>query len=201
MEQKDFSFSNFFSSPGCFLNIGANSGMDTTYELLLNGWRGIYVDSNPFAFMDLHKRVQPYLDKVSFINSLAVPNKHDTSVTLFTSPYNHGMSSILPDWFGAQGNITSESFKHLIELKSKAFKVEELFDIIGYDIDYINIDTEGLCSELVMDLPIEKLSRLKVIEYETSTPSSREFLNTYGFGLFVKKINWIMVRGGVSSLT
>ena len=75
--------------------------------------------------------------------------------------------------------------------------ISDFFNIVGFDFDFINIDTEGLSLYILKNLPYNKLQKVKMIcvEFDHKENIILQFVAKYGFRLLHKTAeNLILVR-------
>ncbi len=183
---------NFFKDrKGSFLDIGAYNGkaFSNTHQLALNGWTGVCVEPSPVPLKDLR-----------------LLYKDNPGIKIL--PVGIGLKKGIYPFFDTNGDaISSFDGSHVKKWQSKnvpfntlhveVITPDELFNIVGYDFDFINIDTEGWNWQLLQKLPFNQLINLKMIcvEYDNSFNEMMMFLNRNGFKLYYKNDeNVIAVR-------
>lgn len=159
---------------GRFLDIGANDGitLSNTYALALQGYSGVCLEPSPRIYPKL---VELYKDNTLIIPLQVALATYDGTITFYDSD-GEGVSSTV------EGNVERygcKSTKCIVECLSS----ESIFDSIGYDFDFISLDTELTNFELLQVLPFDKLKDLKLIcvEHDSKQVEIKEFLKQYGF--------------------
>ena len=177
---------------GTFLDIGAYDGktFSTTYPLVLKGWAGVCVEPSPSVFSVLQKFYQdnPNITTLQY----AVTNK--TGKVVF---YDSG------------GDLISTISKAHVELWRKkagvrfrkievdSLSVTDLFNLVGYDFDFINLDVEGTNLSVLSQFPFGKLKKMKMlcVEFDHQADEMIEMTKPYGYTLYHKTSeNLILVR-------
>jgi FkbM family methyltransferase len=149
--------SEFFDGvTGKFLSIGANNGLDQTYELLIKGWTGVYCEPDPFACAKLIETTKNFKDQVTILNCAITPTGGVTE--FFLALGNSFVSSLSLDWID---NHVKNSTTQKIITHSLAFsQVLAMFD---YDFDYIQTDTEGYDIQIIESLDWSLVPTCKMI--------------------------------------
>jgi len=179
-------------STGRFLDIGAFDGQcfSTTRALALKGWGGVCVEPSPSALPALRKRYED--SKIVHILDTAI---YETS----------GMV----DFFDSGGDmISSVNTDHVEKWKAKAgckftkiqvpcLSVNDLFEKVGYDFNFISLDVEGTNFEIISKFPFDKLQATKMIcvEFDHQQKAITELMSPFGYVLLHRTSeNLIMTR-------
>jgi FkbM family methyltransferase len=187
----------FKNSTGKFLEIGANIGKNGTgWQLLQNNWEGVYCEPDPVACADLMKniRISNFIDKTLVVNGAI------TSTIKLSSFYcainRSAISSLDSTWPNKQPMPGCADVK-LQKILTNTITLNVLFDAIGYDFEFISIDTEGTDVELINSMDLSLFPKLKLISTEANftvayymyscgfVPYAKTASNTY----FVNKYN------------
>lgn len=163
---------------GTFLDIGAYDGINfsNVYKLVTLGWNGTCIEPSPSVFPNLKNNYANY------------PN-----INLFNLAVSDKSGDI--DFYDSNGDaISSFSKEHKIKweknwnskftkVKVKSITVSQLFDLTGYDFDFINLDVESLNYSIFTKIPFEKLNNLKLIciEHDGKTTEIKNILKKFNF--------------------
>jgi hypothetical protein len=123
------------------------------------GWQGINIDINPTA-IDLFNIVRP--KDVNICTT--IDNKKKT----FDIFYDHPFSPVNTLDVKFYQNLKHTFFKKMIKLSVKSKSIKEILKIskIDKNIDFINIDAEGMDYNILKQICIKKL-KPKLISIET----------------------------------
>jgi FkbM family methyltransferase len=154
---------NFFKDHvGNFLVIGAANGIDQSWNLLKSGWNAVYCEPDPVACKYLLETTHPWSDQVTIVNSAI--NTTGGLTPFHVSP-TVGLSSVCP-----LPGIDSR------EIITNSIAISDLFEFIGYNFDYVQIDAEGLDHQLITAMDWAKLVNCKMICIETGMWSWQHLL-------------------------
>jgi FkbM family methyltransferase len=154
---------NFFKDHvGNFLVIGAANGIDQSWNLLKSGWNVVYCEPDPVACKYLLETTQPWSDQVTIVNSAI--NTTSGLTPFYVSP-TVGLSSVCP-----LPEIDSR------EIIINSIAISDLFEFIGYNFDYVQVDVEGLDHQLITAMDWNKLANCKMICIETGLKSWQHLL-------------------------
>ncbi len=165
---------------GSFLDIGAwdGKGFSNTYRLAELGWKGVCVEPSPFVFPKLLENHVANGDRITCVNAAVSAIK----------------SALIP-WYDSGGDAISttnpahkKKWEEGWKVAYKTFwiyimPVEKLFDIFGFDFQFINIDVESANIELFRFLPWRALTKTKVIcvEHDCYQNEMSQIAGPYGF--------------------
>jgi FkbM family methyltransferase len=156
---------------GCFHPIGYSN----TYIFYQRGWRGIAIDPNP----GMRSEWQRYRPKDIFLN-FAI-SKAPGEKTYLINGRNPEMNTIVDD-----DRISQFDPKKYTVSSCKALPLREILDrhLNGRKIDFLNIDCEGMDTEILETNDFEKY-RPFMIAIEDSTISAdtkiNQFLQNVGY--------------------
>jgi FkbM family methyltransferase len=165
---------------GRFLDIGAYDGktFSNTRQLALAGWRGVLVEPSPSLHKVLKKR---YPDESRF----QIVKKGIGSSRGILPFYNFGGDAVSS--FDKDHAILWEEKgkRSYTTLQIEVITVEDLLNQVGFDFDFINVDTEGWSWDILKTLPFDKLHHLRLIcvEYDNRDIEIREFMGPRGWNL------------------
>ena len=148
---------------GKFLDVGAFDGknLSNTYRLAELGWSGVCVEPSPTVFVGLMKNHAEHTN-VALINC-AIALKRE-----------------LVQFYDSNGDAVGTISESHRQLWSSAVKFrpiaistitwDDLFLFTGREIQFLNLDVEGLNMQLFKNLDLNKLPALKAmcIEHETN---------------------------------
>ncbi len=182
-DEETYILDHFKGSTGTFLDLGAYDGVmfSNTRQLALNGWRGVCVEPSPTV---LPKLLELYKD----------------SDKIKVLPYAVGDTTEQKTFYDSNGDaVSSLDTKHVkvwekgsnvkfSPVQVECLTVSDLLDKIGFDFDFINIDTEGISFYILKQLPFDKLSKLQMIcvEYDGKDGDIAEYVKQYGFSVLHK---------------
>lgn len=175
------------SDPGRFLDIGAADGicMSNTYALYLKGWTGMAVEPSRSLFIALAQNV-PRLMRVNTAIGLGngLETFYDSGGDLIST-----LDTAHRDLWAAQG----------VKYEPTIVTVEtwDVLLIGDYDFDFLNLDVEGTNIELMKQIPLPLVQRLKLacIEFDGDVAAVRQFFEPHGFKLLHQTgENMIMAR-------
>lgn len=176
---------------GRFLDIGAHDGQtfSTTRQLALQGWGGVCVEPSPSVFPALQKRYQ----NNPKIQTLEYAVSDITGVIDFWDSDGDLVSSI------NQEHIRAWAAKgwHFKKTQVNTLTVPALFELVGYDFNFINLDVEGTNLNVFSQFPFAKLEKTKMIcvEFEHKEQQMLELTKSYGFRLLHKTPeNLLLIR-------
>ncbi len=184
--------SNFFTGyTGKFLVIGANDGLDQTFSLLENGWKGYYCEPNPISCAKLIENTQKFNDNVTIINSAITPTSKITD--FFISIDDSTFSSLDPTWLKNHGMSTQ------CKIITNTIKFQDLLITIGTDFDLIVIDVEGIDIELCQSINWNQFNKCKMLSLEAGPAVIKQVYQEGNFILthqtstnsFYKKIKYL----------
>lgn len=181
--EQDFILSYFKDFKGTFLDIGAFDGieMSNTLRLLELGWSGISVEASPSTFARLEKNYEIRdLHHCKLIQKALVPNYWTKDLIFYESynDFNTGSRTIGLGTFSKEHLKKYHWISDIRESKVKTIKTKDFFEIYGTEFDFISIDVEELNFELVLDIPWDKFSNLKLICVEGDVENHR-FINFF----------------------
>lgn len=153
---------------GNFLVIGAANGIDQSRGLLERGWNVVYCEPDPVACGHLLKTTDKWKKQVTIINSAVTPGT-DGLIKFFVSELT-GLSGVAPSAYENR------------EILTNAVSINNLFNTIGYNFDYIQIDAEGLDNDLVKAMNWSLIPQCKMLCIEAGWSSWNHLLN-YGYVL------------------
>jgi FkbM family methyltransferase len=145
---------------GRFLDIGAYDGvtLSNTRALARAGWTGVLVEPSPFAFVSL---AQLYKDQpdITLVNA-AITLKHQFQL-IHCSPLAP-LSTLEKSAFQTQAKNTPS----WIDFYLPTLSVENLLGLIGPDIDFLSLDTEGSSADLLSPILERCDPALVCVEHE-----------------------------------
>ena len=163
---------NYFAEihNGKFLIVGAQGGDDFSQQLLHRGWQGVYCEPNPITCSELLNNTEDYRSQVSILNVAITPD--GGPVDFYIDP-NPGESTTVKNW-----RETTHLNRKII-VNSMTFT--QLFELTGYDFDYVQTDTEGLDIKIIETVDWSKLTRCKMICTEAGPAVLKQLCQQAGF--------------------
>jgi FkbM family methyltransferase len=159
-----------------FLEIGAFDPIElsNTRALVERGWGGVYVEPAP---ENAARFLKEYRDNpaIELVNSAI------------------GLKSEVLQFFDSGGDaLSTSSISHVNKWSSavkfrpywtKSMTVWELFNLVGYAFNFINLDVEGLNIDLFRAIPFADLNNLKLIcvEHDGHIDEMLSIVRAYGF--------------------
>lgn len=176
---------------GRFLDIGAYDGktFSNTRQLALQGWGGVLVEPSPSVICPLRKLYEGN-DQFEIL---------EVGVGLENGifPFYNFDGDAIGSFDKEHADYWAIKARPYKILQIKVISIESLFEKIGFDFDFINIDVEGWSVQLLGALDFNKLGRLKMIciEFEHKVELVKSLLTGHGFRLLQRTSeNMIMVR-------
>jgi len=171
----------FKGKQGRFLDIGAYDGktFSNTYQLALQNWGGVCVEPSP----SLHKPLEDLYgknEKIKIIKTGVGP-KHG----IF--PFYNFYGDAIGSFDKTHAKLWEEKGKRKWkEMMIEVITVEELFTQIGFDFDFVNIDTEGWSWAILQEFPFAQLEQLKMIciEFDYEPQRIINLVKPFGFRLY-----------------
>ena len=164
----------FENTVGNFLSIGANNGQDQTYQLLVNGWTGVYCEPDPYACIKLIETTKNFKNQVTILNCAITPSG---GVNEFYISVDHSqISSLDKNWL--TDHIPNVQMQKIM-INSLAFsKVLEMFD---YKFDYVQIDAEGFDIQIIQSLDWACIPNCKMICTEAGPAVLKQLCQQGGY--------------------
>ena len=165
---------------GYLLDIGAHDGKQwsNSRALIEQGWKAILVEPSPVVFVELMNNTADYRETVQLAN-MALTSGNEDIVTFYDS-IGDGISGYdeahLIKW--GKPMTWRPMFINLVNVK-------KFLKHVGYDFEFINIDTEGTNWEILTAIPWSQMTRIKMVcvEYDNKAPEMTDFMKDNGFAL------------------
>lgn len=147
------------------IQIGCNVGNDEVYELLKNTnnkFRAILIDPNINSLNRCKTAYHDILEShsIDFLDYAIVPEENINSVDLYV-PKNDDCSPFVST---IQDHTIRHSHSECDKITTKAMSINALFEKLNViDLDYLYIDTEGLCVDILINLDMNKYKIDKII--------------------------------------
>ncbi len=176
---------------GRFLDIGAYDGktFSNTRQLALQGWRGVLVEPSPSVTGALEKL---YEDNNRFeILKVGIGKKDG----IF--PFYNFDGDAIGSFDKKHADFWAIKARPYKIIQIEVISVETLFERVGFDFDFINIDVEGWSVQLLSVLDFNKLKNLRMIcvEFEHKVDLVKSLVVGHGFKFLQRTSeNLIMVR-------
>lgn len=162
-EGEDMILSRFFSgkSNGFYIDVGAHhpQKFSNTYYFYLRGWKGINIDAKPGS-MAIFNQIRPNDMNLE----IAVSN---TRQTLVYYEFNEPALNSFNEEISKQRDATQE-YKIVSQYEIMTYKLSDILDkylTVYQEIDFMNIDVEGLDYEVLISNNWEKY-RPKIVLVE-----------------------------------
>jgi FkbM family methyltransferase len=161
---------------GKLLDIGACDGLmvSNTRQLLLNGWSGDLIEPGR-----VYSKLEGlYKDNKNVnLHKIAIGTKegkfkfYDSGEGISTFDEKHR------DRWIKSNNVQYE------ETEVDMISVDKLFEMVGYDFDFISLDTEAMNWDIFLRLPFDKLKKLRliVVEHDKKYEQMKYMIDSYGF--------------------
>lgn len=183
-DEEKYILAYFKNYTGRFLDVGAYDGVtySNTRALFKLGWKGVCVEPAPTIVPKLEKLYQHEERVLVFPIAIRESGEVGYKEIFYESPddaYSSFDKNHVVFWMGK--GIT---FK---ELEVEAYTYDILFDQVGTDFDFINIDVEGLSLRALLTLPFKRLSNLRCVcvEHDNKLTECMQHFLIHGFGKFV----------------
>lgn len=166
---------------GFLVDVGAfGSRHSNTWNLILRGWHGLYIDADQWAYEECVRAEQESAGRVKAVKALIVPKAQAGKDVTF---YRHGrgMHSVLPDWLEDPDKHMAGQGDPEVHRGVRLSTVLDTFEV-PEEFEFLDIDIEGLDGPVVVDL-LDSPYRPKVIMWETvrSDPEQYERLSQEGY--------------------
>ena len=158
------------SSDGKFLIVGAHDGDDYSQKLLQRGWTGVYCEPNPATCAELIKNTEDHRSQVTILNVAITAHGGPVDFYADTDTY---LATTVKNW------KESTHLSRQIIVNSMTFT--QLFDLVGYDFDYVQTDTEGLDIQIIESVDWSKLGRCQMICTEAGPSVLKQLCQQAGF--------------------
>ena len=165
----------FGDKKGRFLDVGACDGVmvSNTRQIALNGWSGVCIEPGE-VFWSLESLYKDN-EKITCLN-VAIGNQKGI-FRFFDS--GEGISTFDPvhkmNWEKNGGKYK--------DTKVYMTTWEDLFNEIGYEFDFISLDTESMNIDLFRTIPLHKLTQVKmiIVEHDGNEVEMCNIAGEYGF--------------------
>lgn len=177
-DEEKYILQYFKNRVGRFLDIGAYDGVvfSNTRALVLQGWGGVCVEASPSLWEPLTKL---YQDNEN-VQVLTVGIGCRRGVFPFYDFHGDAIGSFDKNHADMWSSRTGTKY----DIKQvPMITMLDLFEQVGYDFQFVNIDAEGISVGLLMDLPLDKLSSLEMIcvEFDKDFLRCKRILDSKGF--------------------
>lgn len=166
----------FQNRKGRFLDLGAYDGktFSNIRSLALQGWGGVLVEPMPEMHDVLEKL---YTDSRFTVLHVGVGLKDETRTF-----YNFAGDAI-GSFNKAHADLWVDRARPYTEVKYKVISIKSLFDEVGWDFEFINIDVEGWSMSVFKKLPFNQLKNLKMIcvEFDGNPNKAIQIAETHQF--------------------
>jgi len=155
-DEEKYILKYFKNQVGRFLDIGAYDGQtfSNVRQLALQGWGGVLIE----PMTEMHAvLVQRYSDARFTILHTALGLKDETRTF-----YNFAGDAI-GSFDKTHADLWANKATQYTEKQYEIISIKTLFSKIGYDFEFINIDTEGWSYDILRHLPFSNLRKLKMI--------------------------------------
>ena len=158
---------------GFLVDVGAfGSRHSNTWNLILRGWRGIYIDADQWAYEECVIASRQSLGRVKPVKALVVPCDMVRKKVRF---YRHGkgMHSVISDWINPEEKHQGRGLPEMLQGETLQGLLKR--HKVPYHFDFLDVDIEGLDGPVVMDLMQSKY-RPRVIMWETDRATDKHRL-------------------------
>lgn len=177
---------------GKFLDIGAYDGItfSTTRRLVLNGWEGVMIEPSPTVFPKLEELYK----ENKLVKCIQVAVSDISGKREFYDAGGDAVSSFDTDHVKLWKEKAGVPFK---KVDVDSLCIEDFFNVVGHDFEFLNIDTEGYSMFILKNLPYDKLKKMKMIcvEFDHKSEEMLGIVKPFGFTLLHRTAeNLILVR-------
>jgi FkbM family methyltransferase len=169
---------NSLPKEGRLLDIGAHDGIQwsNSRALIEQGWKGVLVEPSPVVFVQLMANTDQFRDSVELAN-MALTSGNEDIITFYDSMGD---------------GISGYDEAHLIKWKKpmswrpmfiNLVNVKKFLKMVGYEFDFVNIDTEGTNWEILTAIPWSMMPKVQMVcvEYDDKAPQMTDFMKDNGF--------------------
>ena len=192
---EDKEINNFFreKEKGKFLDIGCFHPYmyNNTYLLYLKGWSGYNIDMNPVS-----------------IDLFNIARSRDVNICSAISETNNNVNAFFDDPFSPLNTIDRDFYelskdRAFVKSKEKIIKASDFKTIskqIDAEIDFLNIDVEGMDFEVLKQIDLKDLN-IKLIAVETHLTDDTKGKNYEGICHYLNERKYIKkIRLGPTTL-
>jgi FkbM family methyltransferase len=162
---------------GHFLDIGAYDGvrLSNVRALAEKGWTGVMVEPSPLIFTQLMENYRSF-PEITLVNSAIIPGA--SGPVAFHDSMGDAISSSDPVHL-----MKWHEHKNWQSFWIRPMSTDELFNQFGYEFDIISVDVEGQNLQVLKSLPLDKLSKLKLlcVEYDEFSGQMISYMESFGF--------------------
>ena len=154
---------------GKFLIVGAHDGNDFSQRLLRDGWQGVYCEPNPITCSTLIKNTEKYRSQVTILNVAITPQSGPIDFYLDPNSFD---ATTVKNW----KKSTNSSRKIIVN----SMTFTQLFELVGYNFDYVQTDTEGVDIQIIETVDWSKLTQCRMICTEGGTAVANQLYQQAG---------------------
>ncbi len=156
--EEEYIIEFFKGVQGRFLDIGSYDGelFSNTRKLALLGWGGVCIEPSPRAFVILDSLYR----KNESVQCYKTAICEETGQRIFYDSLDEPVSSFNKGHLQHHKTKVSRGYRVVMV---NTLSILDLFNLVGYDFEFINIDTEGLNFYILDNLPFNKLSKVRMI--------------------------------------
>ena len=189
-DEETYILKYFKNQHGRFLDLGAYDGItfSNIRQLALQGWGGVLVEPMPEMY-DVLESLYP--EPQYTVLHVGVGLKDE--ICTF---YNFAGDAI-GSFHKPHADIWVDKARPYTEEQYEIISVKTLFNKVGWDFEFINIDVEGWSMPIFEHLPFSKLTKLKMIcvEFDNDYAKVIKIANTHRFTKYHQTAeNLIFVR-------
>jgi FkbM family methyltransferase len=167
--------STFFAGQtGKFLSIGANDGKDQTFDLLCNGWTGVYCEPDPFACAQLIETTKDFKDQVTIINCAVTPA--GGTIEFYLAINNSAVSSLDSEW--VRDHQPDAVVRKIIV---NSLTLTDILLMFNYKFDYIQTDIEGQDIQIIETVDWSSMPTCKMICTEAGPAVLKQLCRQGGY--------------------
>ena len=177
-DEQDYITTILQNTKGRLLDIGAYDGItfSNSYQLLLNGWKGILIEPAPSVINHLLKNTTDIKDNIEIVNAAITPNS----------------SSELLKFYDANTDAVSTSDENHKKIWEKninyrkvyvpTITIQDIFRTFGTNFEFINIDVEGQNPNILETIPLnETNTKVICIEHQHEFDRITNYVSKFGF--------------------
>lgn len=176
--EEEIILNHFKDWTGIFVDIGAFDGVtfSNTRALLQRGWVGYHVEPSPSVLPALKENLSEFWSSAVLIDAAVTPS-FDGAIQL----HDCGGDAVSTTVEAHRQKWSKHATYDIVTVK--AISVQTLLEQTGFGFHFLNIDVEGGNLDLLLAMPISKLTNLQMIciEHDGHYQAITNHLSPHGF--------------------